>query len=199
MSGYSCRSGVICHSSELHQPRQGEERQYILIRGSGKLRPTYQLSYSSSYAPDPPDPAAPSSGAPASLPLCGSDLISHFLLFFFLFLAKSFYIMSFSIRGAAFSTMIWFLSALHVMAVLSPACCVLANSLWPWSSVWLAVFLGGGLAEMEASRLPPPPDSCRLSVCLSLLPYAVISLIAVRTPHWACPLSIRTLIGVITA
>lgn len=86
MSGYSCRSGVICHSSELHQPRQGEERQYILIRGSGKLRPTYQLSYSSSYAPDPPDPAAPSSGAPASLPLCGSDLISHFLLVcFFVF------------------------------------------------------------------------------------------------------------------
>lgn len=62
--------------------------------------------------------------------------------------------------------MMRFLSALLVMAVLSPACCVLANSLWPWFSVWLAGF-SGGLAEMEAclssssARLPP-------SVCVSV-------------------------------
>ncbi|KAF3836336.1 hypothetical protein F7725_028894 [Dissostichus mawsoni] len=50
--------------------------------------------------------------------------------------------------------------------------------------------------EMEASFFPPLSDSCRLSAHLSLLLSAVVSLIAVRAPHWACPLSIRTLIGV---
>lgn len=80
MSGYSCRSGVICHSSELHQPRQRDERRYILIRGSGKLRPAWQRSYSGVYTSEPPNPAAPSSGAPSSLPPSDVDQISDYFI-----------------------------------------------------------------------------------------------------------------------
>ncbi|CAB1448659.1 unnamed protein product [Pleuronectes platessa] len=125
MSGYSCRSGVICHSSELHQPRQGEERQYILICGSGKLRPAYQLSYSSSYART-------------------------------------------------------------LLTLLRHPPLTLGHCLAGWFS--------DGLAEMRpVFFLRQTPAVC-LYVCL-LLPFAAVSLIAVRASHWACPLSSHTLIG----
>ena len=160
MSGYSCRSGVICHSSELHQPRQGEERQYILIRGSGKLRPAYQFSYSSSYGLDLPAPAAPSSGAPTCFPLCGSHLISNLLLPLCLFSGPS------ALWLSPSSTTQHCLSVVPVIAVLSPACCVLANSPWPWSGVWLAVFRGAWLRwRRPVFPLCQTPAVC-LCVCL---------------------------------
>lgn len=38
MSGYSCRSDVICHSSELHRPGPGKEAGFTLIRNSRALQ-----------------------------------------------------------------------------------------------------------------------------------------------------------------
>lgn len=165
-------------------PGRGKERQYILIHGSGKLRPAYQMSYSSSSARTlltllrhPAEARHPS--------LCASNLISCFLLPLFPPLLHYVFLHP---ETAPF-TVLLFLSWLscHQRVV----CSLIASDLGPVSG-WL-VFGGpgggGGVLSSSSVRLPPSVS----------LPFVVVSLIAVRAPHWACPLSIHTLIGVITA
>lgn len=156
MSGYSCRSGVICHSSELHQPRQRDERRYILIRGRGKLGPACHCSYSAMYTSKPPKPAAPSSGALSSLPPSDTDLISdYFILFYHQILLDYVFL---QLLAALFKQ--WCFPPLLILSWLSSfqyvMCYLIASDLGPVADG----FWGGGACQGYRHPVFLPPSVC---------------------------------------